>query len=125
MKAMKYILIVIGLVISLLTSKADVWSKQPEVCMHSTSAMQLSGSSLPQAAVTGVSTTYDQSAAMSGPRRVIADDDEEEKPEGWDDPFYDPLGDALLPLLLLAAGYAICAWRKNKSHFRLATPESK
>jgi hypothetical protein len=47
------------------------------------------------------------------------------RPDDWDDPYDDPLGDALLPLLLLAAGYAICSWRKNKSHSRLATPESK
>ena len=116
MKAMKYILIVIGLVISMLTAKADVWSKQPEVYMHSTSAMQLSGSSLPQAAVTGISTTYDQSAAMSGPRRIIDEDDEKDKEDdGWAEPGV-PLGDAVLPLLLLAAGYVVFLARKRSAH---------
>ena len=113
MKAMKYILIVIGLV-SILTAKADVWSKQPEANMSSTSTMHLSGTTLPQAAVTGAHTTYDQMNAPSGPRRIIGEDDKEDKEDnGWAEPGL-PLGDAVLPMLLLAAGYAVYVARRKR-----------
>jgi hypothetical protein len=113
MKAMKYILIVIGLV-SILTIKAETWSEQPKASMHSTSTMPLSGSNLPQAAVNGTYTTYDQTNAPSGPRRIIDEDDEKDKEDnGWAEPGL-PLGDALLPLLLLAAGYAVYVARRKR-----------
>ena len=51
MKAMKFILIVLGLA-SVLSLSAQVFAEQPTVQMHSTSAMMSSGSELPQAAVT-------------------------------------------------------------------------
>jgi hypothetical protein len=113
MKAMKYILIVIGLV-SILTAKADVWSKQPEANMNSTSTMHLSGTTLPQAAVTGTHTTYDQSHAPSGPRRIIDNEDQEDKEtDGWKEPGQ-PLTDAVPCLLLLAAGYAVYVARRKR-----------
>lgn len=87
----------------------------PEMVFRSTSTMPSCGSSLSSAEEL---TIGEETLAPSGPKRVGPS-----KPPA--DPFDDPLGDALLPLLLLAAGYAICAWRKNKSHSRLATPESK
>ena len=111
---MKQLLIVIGLV-SLLNFLAQDIYAMPEAQMYSTSAMLGSGSSLPQAAVTGTSTTYDDpSQTISGPRRIIDEDDNEEKEnDGWAEPGV-PLGDALLPLLLLAVGYALYTRRKNK-----------
>ena len=87
----------------------------PQMVFRSTSTMPSSGSSLSSAEEL---TIGEENLAPAGPKRVGPS-----KPPA--DPFDDPLGDALLPLLLLAAGYAICAWRKNKSHSRLATPESK
>lgn len=106
MKAMKQLLIVIGLV-SLLTFLAQDIYAMPEAKMHSTSAMLGSGSSLPQAAVTGTSTTYDDpSPTITGPKRA--------RPEDNKDPYDDPIGDAVLPLLLLAVGYALYTRRKNK-----------
>jgi hypothetical protein len=112
MKAMKQLLIVIGLV-SLLNFLAQDIYAMPEAHMYSTSTMVGSGTSLPQAAVTGTSTTYDQSHTPSGPRRIIDEEDEKDKEnDGWKDPGL-PLGDAVLPLLLLAAGYAIYLRRKN------------
>ena len=119
MKAMKYILIVLGL-ISVLTLNAQRLTDYPVAQMHSTSTMVGVGSSLPQAAISGTHTTYDSDGSVeisNGPKKA--------RPDDWDDPYDDHLGDAVLPLLLLAAGYAICVWRKNKSHSRLATPESK
>jgi hypothetical protein len=114
MKAMKQLLIVIGLVSLLNLLAQDIYAL-PEAHMYSTSAMVGSGTSLPQAAVTGTHTTYDESdnSAFSGPKRIIADGDEGDKEnDGWKEPGV-PLGDALLPLLLLAAGYAIYLRRKN------------
>jgi hypothetical protein len=49
---------------------------------------------------------------IRGPQRAVDKDDEEEKEPETKDP-YTPLGDAVLPLLLLAAGYAIYLRRKN------------
>ena len=66
-----------------------------------------SGSNLPMAAQSGVTTTYDHNNA-SGRRRVIDDDDNPDKPgEGWDDPYKDPLGDVMWPMMLLACAYLI------------------
>lgn len=115
MKTMKQLLIVIGLVSLLNLLAQDIYAL-PEAHMYSTSAMVGSGTSLPQAAVTGTHTTYDESdnSAFSGPKRIIADGDEEDKEnDGWKEPGL-PIGDALLPLLLLAVGYALYTRRKNK-----------
>ena len=53
---------------------------------------------------------------ISGPQRAVDEDDEEEKEKEPDtkDPFT-PLGDAVLPLLLLAAGYVFFTARKRKA----------
>ena len=118
MKTMKQLLIVIGL-ISVLTISAQTITEYPVVQMHSTSTMVGSGSTLPNAASSGFISADDNLNSSSnntprGPRRVIDEDDkEEEKPEGWKDPMEDPLGDAVIPLLLLAVGYSIYLRRKN------------
>ena len=78
----------------------------PKNCFHSTSAMSPSGSSLPLAAATGIQTTYDNSfVSPTGPKRA--------RPEDNDDPYLDPIGDAILPLLLFATGYVLFVARKN------------
>lgn len=82
----------------------------------STSAMNASGSGLPSAAVNGVTIANDliSSTKPRGPRRVIDEDDEKDKPENWDDPNKTPLGDIpWLGMALLALGYAISQRRKN------------
>ena len=56
---------------------------------------------------------------IRGPQRAVDEDDKgEEEPETKDP--YTPIGDAVLPLLLLAAAYGIYLRRKN----RVQTPES-
>lgn len=113
MKTMKQLLIVIGLVSLLNLLAQDIYAL-PEAHMYSTSAMVGSGTSLPQAAVTGTSTTYDQSHTPSGPRRIIDKEDQEDKEnDGWKEPGT-PLTDAVPCLLLLAVGYALYTRRKNK-----------
>lgn len=91
-------------------------SAAPTVTFHSTSSMQHSGSNLPSAAITGTNTTYNQSGfSPVGQKRVLEEEDEKEKPEGWEDPFDDPLTDAVPCLLLLAVGYTLWLWRRKKA----------
>lgn len=121
MKAMKQLLIVIGLV-SMLSLKAQNFVEQPYAQMRSTSAMKGISSNLPQAAVSGTYTTYDSNSpygprtSSQGPKKAAAKEDDEEKdtpPADPPGPMENPLGDAVLPLLLLALGYAIYLRRKN------------
>ena len=66
-----------------------------------------SGSNLPQAAVEGTTTTYDESnngPRKGGPRRALDDGDDENTPKPGQ-PF--PIGDAAIPLALLACAYLI------------------
>lgn len=110
MKAMKSLLIVLGLA-SVLSISAQTFAEQPTVQMHSTSAMMSSGSELPQAAVTGVSTTYTSNGVGStytptGPQR-----DGGNRPGDNAEPY--PLGDTpWLLMLLLAVGYALRVGKK-------------
>ena len=113
MKALRYLLIVMMLsVASLVFATAQSLAQQPRAEMHSTSGMVSSGSALPSAAVdgavlTGTSIgTYTPADAgkTSGPnraRRGLDDGDDDIDPQGQ--PF--PLGDAALPLALLACMY--------------------
>ena len=116
MKAMKLLLIVFGLV-SVLSLSAQTFAEQPVVQMHSTSAMMGSGSELPQAAISGVSTTYSSSTygGVSGPKRIGGGDGggQEEDPENPEDVYDNPLGDTpWLLMLLLALGYALRVGKK-------------
>ena len=116
MKAMKHLLIVISLM-SILSLNAQTMVEYPVAQMQSTSSMVGSGSTLPNAASSGFISADDNlpsSSPRGGPRRVIDEDDkDEEKPESWEDPFKDPLTDAVPCLLLLAIGYAIYLGRKT------------
>ena len=105
------------------------WAQQPGTEFHSTSTMMGSGSELPMAAIDGVmtaeapsSTTTDESGfIITGPQRVSPD-----TPPA--DPYDNPLGDTpWLFMLLLVAGYAICAWRRTTktTDSHLATRDSK
>ena len=95
---------------------ASSYTQMPTLPMSSTgSAMMSSGSALPMAAVTGT-TTADQTAPSSGPRRAKMEDD-----EGWEgdpDPEYPgevtPIGDAVLPLMLLIGGYGMLVYFRRK-----------
>ena len=69
-------------------------------------AMMSSGSTLPMAAVSGTTTANDYSPA--GPNRAKKEDDYEDDPDPSVPVNPNPLGDAALPLILLACVY-ICA----------------
>lgn len=115
MKTMRYLLSVI-VILSVTTLSAQNLSQYPTAQMQSTSCMAYSGSTLPQAAITGTHTTYD--SPTGGPRRAKKDDDPFggqtiEDVSGPQQPGT-PIGDAVLPLMLLTIGYAFfIAWRRK------------
>ncbi len=122
MKALRYLLIVMGLM-SVLSISAQALAQKPEAQMQSTSGMVYSGSQLPSAAVQGTYVTGTtigtySPANASGPKRAKMNDDDD---DGWEDedepdkpgePF--PLGDAVWLLLALAAAYALLRVYKRK-----------
>lgn len=124
MKALRYLLIVMGLM-SVLSISAQALAQQPQAQMQSTSIIAGSGSQLPSAAVQGTYVTgtavgtYTPANATNGPAKMRRDvggggstaDDED--PDGPGEPF--PLGDAGWPLMMLAAAYALLRlWRKRR-----------
>ena len=121
MKALRYLLMVVAMV-SVLSVKAQSTAQLPEVQMQSTSVMVGSGSTLPQAATTGAVLTGETPGTYSAAghhghiRRGIDGDDDNDKPSGWDDPYKDPIGDAVWPLLVLASVYALLrVYRRKRS----------
>lgn len=114
MKAIQYIFLMIFAWVSTLSVVAQDWVQQPTVEFHSTSAMVGSGSDLPQAAITGVTTAeYSNSSngskrnAPTGPSRVDGWDDDNPSDPGA------PLGDTPWVLMaLLVAGYAVWVGKK-------------
>lgn len=124
MKTMRYILSLIA-VLSVLSLSAATFgtpyqapkhrpvyitqtgTPMPTATMSSMdAAMMSSGSTLPMAAVTGTTTANDYAAA--GPNRAKKEDDYEDDPDPSVPVNPYPLGDAALPLFLLACVY-ICA----------------
>ena len=105
---------------------SGVYQQMPSVSMRSTSTLYSSGSTLPQAAITGTYTADEMNApARIGPKRVggsgFADDDDDNPTDKDNEDPNDPgdtvpLGDAVLPLLLCA--FAFCGvvyMRKRKA----------
>ncbi len=120
MKALRYLLIVamisMASVLSAANAAAQNLATRPEMQMQSTSVMQGSGSTLPNAAVDGPYTTYDEYSPVGsskGPRRAKKEDDG--RPGDWTDPYKDPLGDAAWPLMLLACVYLIMRVARKRS----------
>jgi hypothetical protein len=123
MKALRYLLIVMGLM-SVLSISAQALAQQPEIYMQSTSGMVYSGSQLPSAAADGAvltgSTvgTYTPASAgkPSGPRKIGGGNQGGgDGPSNPVDPWATPLGNAAWPLVLMALSYmAVRTARKRK-----------
>lgn len=115
MKALRYLLMVVAMV-SFLSVRAQGLAQQPNTEMHSTSVMVGAGSTLPQAAVTGVTTTENQASSPKHPGHIRRGNGDWEDDEWGDteDPWATPLGDAMWPLLMLAAAYALLRVYKRK-----------
>lgn len=119
MKTLRYLLIVALISLTSVLSATNVaaqnLAQRPEAQMQSTSIIQGSGSTLPQAAQTGTYMTgntpgsYSPARISSGPRRgASAEDGGDTPPEDPHGPNEDPLGDAAWPLMIAAAVY--CVW---------------
>lgn len=81
----------------------------PEAEFRSTSTMPSVGSSLSVASSAGVIIDEGGNTQMtSGPKRVSPNTPPE-------DPYDEPVGDAVLPLLLLAVGYVVFTARKRRA----------
>lgn len=128
MKALRYLLIVMGLM-SVLSISAQALAQQPQAQMQSTSIMAGSGSQLPSAAVQGTYVTGTtigtySPANVNGPHRAKKEDNPgggfnpgggEPGPGDNTEPWEDPIGDAGWPLAMLAAAYALLRlWRKRR-----------
>ena len=106
-------------VLASVTARAQfAQNSNTEYQFRSTSTMTRSGSTLPNAAVTGI-TTADESIAYAPARPLRRDvgggsttEDEDPDPEDPEEPF--PVGDGVWMLMLLAAGYAaFVAYRRR------------
>ena len=122
MKALRYLLIVVA-ILSVLGVSAQTpqygksykgqetqfvytTAQMPAATMESVDAgFMQSGSSLPMAAQSGVTTTYDRNNAPSRPRREGDWEDDEWGETG--DPWATPIGDVMWPMMMLALAYAI------------------
>lgn len=104
---MKYIVLVCALIFStaLMANDNSTSSQMPILPFESTSSMPMSGTQLPNAAEDGVGIV---STPVTGPHRVNPG----QRPA---DPFDDPVGDAILPLALLAAAYLLFLARKRRA----------
>ena len=117
MKALRYLLIVMGLM-SVLSISAQALAQKPEAQMQSTSVMPSAGSTLPSAAATGAVVTGEQpgtytpaNTVSNGPRRArkgLDDGDDDIGGGSIGQPF--PIGDAIIPLALLALAFAFGKW---------------
>lgn len=116
MKTLRLILIAVILtvasVLSVVKAAPQGLAKQPEmVGMRSTSTMPMSGTRLPQAAAFGSETTYGEFAGPPRSGHIRKEDgdgdgfEDEDEPDAPYDPY--PIGDAALPLALLALAYLI------------------
>ena len=85
----------------------SVQAQAPQATMSSTSTMMSSGSTLPQAAVTGTSTTFDVGCRPGKIRKDVGGGGGTEDDEDPDIPVEPaPIGDGLWALMLLAIAFA-------------------
>ena len=117
MKVLRYLLMVIAL-LSVMSIEAHMfdktWGQKPVIEMRSTSAMAYSGSTLPQAAATGVTLAtvadVETSTRPYHPGRIRRAADEEEgdtPPVNPHGPNEDPLGEVIWPLMEMALAYVV------------------
>ena len=107
MRAILQLLILFGIMF-FLSSNMHYSIEQPNVSMHSTSAMTSCGSTLPCAASTGFVSADDNLAGStnyipSGPRRIGGGDNmnQGEGPDNPDDPWKTPVGDLPWGMMLV------------------------
>ena len=122
MKELRYLLIAMVVVLTSVTAQANftAQAESPKYQFHTTSAMAGSGTTLPNSAVTGTTTTGDMPVYASGRnlRRGVGDNDgfeeDENEPQPMEEP--QPIGECTWALLLMAMAYCACvAYRKVRA----------
>ena len=124
MKALRYLLIVVAILSvmgvsaqtpqygksynpqhrSVFVTNTQGDSQLPAATMGSMDAEYMhSGSNLPMAAESGVTTTLDE----QNPERRNLSRPRKERPGDWEHPYDDPLGDVMWPMMMLALAYLI------------------
>ena len=120
MKTLRYLLIILGMA-SFLSVQAQGIAQMPSSSFRSTSTMVGSGSTLPTAAHTGVRVTgtmvgtYDDASYASRsnrPRRIGGNTSGGSGDR--EDPYEDPLGDAILPLMMMALAFCGVVYLRRK-----------
>ena len=116
MKALRYLLITFA-VMMVMSVSAQSLAQEPQIGFQSTSSMVGSGSTLPQAALEGPTTTYEtgfpgRSGAPGikkiGGNTTGGSDDRE-------DPYENPIGDGVWALLFCAAVFSgVIAFRRKR-----------
>ncbi len=118
MKALRYLLIAVILstasLLSVANATAQSLAQLPDNEMRSTSVLPTSGSTLPQAAVEGTTTTYDQGGTGKHGHIRRGTGEGDTPPSDPPGPMEDPIGDAGWPLMLLACAYLIIRVRRAK-----------
>ena len=120
MKALRYLLIAVILstasLLSVANATAQSLAQLPDNEMRSTSVLPASGSTLPQAAVEGPTTTYDEgTGSHKGGIRRAGGGKTGGGPDDREDPYGDPIGDAGWTLLFCAAVFSgVIAFRRKR-----------
>ena len=121
MKRIYIILFCLGVLLAM-DVHAQQLAEQPRHIFQSTSIMPPSGTQLPMAAESGVQMSWESQSSKQSPYRPrprkegeFEGGDEPDKPA---EPFPYPMGDALIPLALLALGYVLVLYlrRRRRSH---------
>lgn len=117
---LRYLLIAVILstasLLSVANATAQSLAQLPDNEMRSTSVLPASGSTLPQAAVEGPTTTYDEgTGSHKGGIRRAGGGQTGGGPDDREDPYGDPIGDAGWTLLFCAAVFSgVIAFRRKR-----------
>lgn len=119
MKALRYLLIAVILstasLLSVANATAQSLAQLPDNEMRSTSVLPTSGSTLPQAAVEGPTTTYDQGGTGKHGHIRRGTGEGDTPPSDPHGPMEDPIGDAAWTLLFCAAVFSgVIAFRRKR-----------
>ena len=117
MKTLRYLLIVMMVVLSSVSAKAQLAQDDDMgFKFYSTSPLPASGTGLPQAAVSGTTFAGEAPAAYApgSPRRAADGDDGDTPPTDPKGPNENPIGDGVWAMLLMAAGYLLYRVRTRK-----------
>lgn len=101
------------------TQSVYTTAQMPAATMGTVDAAYMhSGSSLPMAAQSGVTTTYDRNNAPSRPRKGA--DGEDTPPVDPHGPMEDPIGDVMWPMMLLACAYVLYRYVRTRKREELS-----